>query len=303
MKESIQKLSHIEHILKRPDSYVGPVEVTPETYWLIDKYGKKFEKRDIKYSPALLKIFDEILVNAVDRNSLHPKQVTNINVSIDKDSGRITIENNGPLGGVSIKMHKKEQLWNPELTFGHLLTSTNYDDSKKRVVGGRNGYGAKLTNVYSSEFSIEIKDHENKLSYSQMWRDNMTTCVTPTMKKYNGSKSSVSVSFIPDWKRFGMKQMDNTIFRIFHKRVYDANICTTPNCKVKFQDEPLPKMNLESYAKMYEGVESLASVTADRWSVCIGPSDNNLEQVSFVNGICTNKGGSHVDHVLSLIHI
>ena len=80
MKESIQKLSHIEHILKRPDSYVGPVEVTPETYWLIDKYGKKFEKRDIKYSPALLKIFDEILVNAVDRNSLHPKQVTNIKI-------------------------------------------------------------------------------------------------------------------------------------------------------------------------------------------------------------------------------
>jgi len=301
MKESIQKLSHIEHILKRPDSYVGPVEVTPETYWLIDKYGKKFEKRDIKYSPALLKIFDEILVNAVDRNSLHPKQVTSINVSIDKDSGKITIENNGPLGGVSIKMHKKEQLWNPELTFGHLLTSTNYDDSKKRIVGGRNGYGAKLTNVYSSEFSIEIKDHENKMSYSQIWKDNMTICVPPVMKKYNGSKSSVSVSFIPDWRRFGMKQMDNTIFRIFHKRVYDANICTTPNCKVKFQDEPLPKMNLESYAKMYEGVESLASVTTDRWSVCIGPSDNNLEQVSFVNGICTNKGGSHVDHVTSFL--
>jgi DNA topoisomerase-2 len=297
--ESVQKLTHIEHILKRPDSYVGPVELGTEHYWVLQ--GDAFTKKNLKYSPALLKIFDEILVNAIDRNSLHPKGVTSISVSIDKDQGSVTIENNGPLGGIGVRMHEKEGLWNPELTFGHLLTSTNYDDNQKRVVGGRNGYGAKLTNIYSSEFSVNIKDHEVKQTYTQGWSNNMTTCHQPKIKKHSGATSSVSITFTPDWKRFGMSKMDDSIYQIFQKRVWDANICTTPNCKVKFNGDVLPKTSFEAYAKMHEGVENVCSVVSDRWSVCIGPAENGMEQVSFVNGICTTKGGNHVDHVASLV--
>jgi DNA topoisomerase-2 len=297
--ESVQKLTHIEHILKRPDSYVGPVEQGTEPYWILD--GGKFSKKNLKYSPALLKIFDEILVNAIDRNSLHPKQVSSISVAIDKESGSVTIENNGPLGGISVKMHEKEGLWNPELVFGHLLTSTNYDDSQKRIVGGRNGYGAKLANIYSSDFSIVIKDHETKQTYTQKWSKNMTVCDPPKIKKHSGATSSVAITFTPEWKRFGMSKMDDTIYNIFQKRVWDANICTTQNCKVKFNGDVLPKQNFEAYAKMHEGVQEVASVSGDRWSVCIGPSENGLEQVSFVNGLCTMKGGTHVDHVANHI--
>ena len=297
--ESVQKLTHIEHILKRPDSYVGPVELGTEPYWILD--GSTFTKKNLKYSPALLKIFDEILVNAIDRNSLHPKQVSSISVAIDKESGSVTIENNGPLGGISVKMHEKEGLWNPELVFGHLLTSTNYDDSQKRIVGGRNGYGAKLANIYSTDFSIVIKDHETKQTYTQSWSKNMTVCDPPKIKKHSGATSSVAITFTPEWKRFGMSKMDDTIYSIFQKRVWDANICTTQNCKVKFNGEVLPKQNFEAYAKMHEGVQEVASVTGDRWSVCVGPSENGLEQVSFVNGLCTMKGGTHVDHVANHI--
>jgi DNA topoisomerase-2 len=299
--ESVQKLTHIEHILKRPDSYVGPVDLNVEPYWVLNSNKSQFEKKNLKYSPALLKIFDEILVNAIDRNSMHPKNVTSISVDIDKESGAVSIENNGPLGGIGVRMHEKEGLWNPELTFGHLLTSTNYDDSKKRVVGGRNGYGAKLTNIYSSDFSIVIKDHENKQTYTQKWSKNMTVCEPPKIKKHSGATSSVSITFVPDWRRFGLSKMENAIYKIFQKRVWDANICTTPNCKVKFNGDVLPKQNLDTYAKMHEGVENVTSVNGDRWSVCIGPSENGLEQVSFVNGICTTKGGTHVDHVASLV--
>jgi DNA topoisomerase-2 len=297
--ESVQKLTHIEHVLKRPDSYVGPVELGTEPYWILN--GEKFEKKNLKYSPALLKIFDEILVNAIDRNSLHPKQVNSISVAIDKESGSVTIENNGPLGGISVKMHEKEGLWNPELVFGHLLTSTNYDDTQKRIVGGRNGYGAKLANIYSTEFSIAIKDHETKQTYTQKWSKNMTVCDPPKIKKHSGATSSVSITFTPEWKRFGMSKMDETIYSIFQKRVWDANICTTQNCKVKFNGDILTKQNFEAYAKMHEGVEEVTCVNGDRWSVCIGPSENGMEQVSFVNGLCTNKGGTHVDHAANLI--
>ena len=299
--ESVQKLTHIEHILKRPDSYVGPVDLNVEPYWVLNGDNSQFEKNNLKYSPALLKIFDEILVNAVDRNSMHPKHVTSISVAIDKVSGSVTVENNGPIGGVGVRMHEKEGIWNPELTFGHLLTSTNYDDSKKRVVGGRNGYGAKLTNIYSSSFSIVIKDHETKQTYTQKWSNNMTVCEQPKIKKHAGGTSSVSITFTPDWKRFGMPKMDFAIYKIFQKRVWDANICSTPNCKVKFNGDVLPKQNFDAYAKMHEGVGEVCSFSNDRWSVCIGPSENGLEQVSFVNGICTTRGGTHVDHVASLV--
>ena len=296
--ESVQKLSHIEHVLKRPDSYVGPVDLSAEPYWILN--GKKFEKKNIKYSPALLKIFDEILVNAIDRNSLHPKNVTAISVSLDKETGAVTIENNGPLGGIGIKFNDKENVWNPELVFGHLLTSTNYDDSQKRIVGGRNGYGAKLTNIYSSEFSVVIKDHETKQTYTQKWSKNMSVCEPPKIKKHAGATSSVAVTFTPDWARFRMSKMDNSIYKIFQKRVWDANICTSANCKVKFNGEVLPKQNFEAYAKMH-GFDKVHSATTDRWSVCVGPSEDGMQQVSFVNGICTTKGGTHVDHAASLI--
>ena len=301
MAESIQKLSHVEHILKRPDSYVGPVGRVAEPYWVKD--NDRFQNKITTYSPALLKIFDEILVNAIDRNSLHPKHTTSISVHIDKENGSITIENNGPLGGITVLEHEKEKIWNPELTFGHLLTSTNYDDTQKRVVGGRNGYGAKLTNVYSSHFSIKIKDGENKCIYTQEWKNNMRDCSKPKIKKAASSTNSVSITFIPDWKLFGMTGMDEDIFRIFEKRVYDANVCTTQNCKVKFQGEALPKCPLNVYAKMHarEGVEDVCTWSSENWSVCVVPAEDGFEQVSFVNGICTTKGGTHVDHVSGVL--
>ena len=295
MTETIQKLTHIEHILKRPDSYVGPVEQSKEQYWVLKK--DVFVKKYVQYSPALLKIFDEILVNAIDRNAMFPTLVSTILVDVDKARGSITVSNNGPLGGIAVREHPTEGVWNPELTFGHLLTSTNYDDTQKRIVGGRNGYGAKLANIYSSQFDITVKDGENKLLYTQRWENNMTKCHPPKIKNFKGATSVVSITFTPDWKRFGMKGMTDDVYDIFQKRVWDSNICTSANCKVKFQGEPVPKMSFEKYAKMYTQTPTIASVTTDRWSVCVAPAHDGFEQVSFVNGICTTKGGTHVDHV------
>ena len=47
--------------------------------------------------------------------------------------------------------HKEHKVLVPEMIFGELLTATNYDDSEKRVTGGRNGYGAQLANIYSKK--------------------------------------------------------------------------------------------------------------------------------------------------------
>ena len=300
MKEQVEKISHIDHILKRPDSYVGSTSRSKDAYWVLNKEGTKFDQKTLTYSPALLKIFDEILVNAVDRNSLYPKDVKTINVMADVAMGVVSVENNGPLGGIRVEKHPTENIWNPELTFGHLLTSTNYDDSQERVVGGRNGYGAKLANIYSSLFTVTIHDSENGLKYVQKWEKNMTVCSPAKVTKYSGATSKVCITFIPDWPRFGMTKMDSDFFSIVQKRVWDAMMCTSSNCSVSFQGTKLKKIPLETYAKMYlEDDVSVASAYSDRWQVVVAPSDSGFQQVSFVNGICTTKGGTHVDYVMS----
>ncbi len=68
--------------------------------------------------------------------------------------------NNGE--GIPIEIHKEYNVYVPELIFGHLLTGSNYDDTEKKVVGGRNGFGAKLTNIFSEKFSIEVGDQNSK---------------------------------------------------------------------------------------------------------------------------------------------
>ena len=153
-----ERLSHVEHILKRPDTYVGSLAPESSTHWIRERGG--FVTRALSVSPGLVKIFDEVLVNAIDQYSMHPKKVSKIEVVTGKDF--VFVRNYGV--SIPIKKHETEKgadgkpLWIPELIFGHLLTSSNYNDDEQRVTGGRNGYGAKLANVFSSKFNIKISD-------------------------------------------------------------------------------------------------------------------------------------------------
>ena len=298
-REVVQRLSHREHILVRPDSYVGPTPQQEDVYWV--REGDHFVKKRQTVSPALLKIFDEILVNAIDRNTSHPKEVKRIDVSLS-ETGHLTVVNNGPLGGISVEPHPTEGLWNPELTFGHLLTSTNYDDRQEKIVGGRNGYGAKLANVYSKEFEVRILDGTNKREYHQVWRDNMSQRGEAVISSYRKAANEVSITFLPDWGRFGMKGLTPDFSRLVEKRVWDASFYTT-GCKVSWQGEELPKLDIKTYARMHlpPGAEVVVS-TQERWQVAVAACPNDaFEQVSWVNGVCTYKGGSHVTHVVTQV--
>ena len=74
--------------------------------------------------------------------------------------------NNGR--GIPVEMHKKEQMYVPSMIFGHLLTSSNYDDKQKKVTGGRNGYGAKLCNIFSTHFTVETACSTSKKAFKQV---------------------------------------------------------------------------------------------------------------------------------------
>lgn len=163
IEEVYQKKSQLEHILLRPDTYVGSVEKHTQTLWVYEE--GRMVQRAVTYVPGLYKIFDEILVNAAD-NKQRDSSMTWVKVKIDTEKNVISVFNNGE--AIPVEIHQKEGVYVPEMIFGHLLTSSNYDDSEKKTTGGRNGYGAKLTNIFSVKFIVETADGKRGKRYKQV---------------------------------------------------------------------------------------------------------------------------------------
>ena len=128
IEEVYQKKTQLEHILLRPDAYVGSVERQNDKLWVHD--GSRMVLRSVSFVPALYKIFDEILVNAAD-NKVRDPNMKELRVTVDAAAGSISVWNDGD--GVPVEVHKEEKIYVPELIFGHLLTSSNYDDTQKKA--------------------------------------------------------------------------------------------------------------------------------------------------------------------------
>lgn len=295
--EKYQKYTPLEHILKRPDSYIGSIESHTDECWVLSEDKSCMEKKTLSYVPGLYKIFDEILVNAIDQSSQDPI-VDKISVSIDKENGSISIMNTG--SGIPIEIHSKEKVYIPEMIFGELLTSSNYDDSQKRTVGGRNGYGAKLANIFSKRFELEILDIKNHKKYTQYWEDNMKSKSPPKITKANNAKGYAKFTFYPDLEKFGLTELTPDIVSLFEKRTYDACACTHDKVNVYYNDSKLNFKTFEKYVDLYIGAKKNCARVYDstqRWEVCVAHSPDGFKHVSFVNGICTKDGGSHVESV------
>ena len=304
-----------DHVYELPDMYVGSTSMTQiKTYIYDDKISAMIEK-EIDYVPALYKIFDEIIVNSVDQNirlkaeikkgTKDVKQVKNIRITVDRESGRIEVMNDGD--GIDIEKHSEyENMWIPELIFGELLTSSNYNKNEEKLIGGKFGVGAKATNIFSKEFIIDTIDHRRQLSYSQRFYDNMKS---RDKAKVKPSKKApyTKISFIPDYERFGMKGLTKDMFNLFRKRAFDATATTDASISVYFNDEKIDVKNFEKYADLFLGPKverpRVYESTADeRWEVVATYSQTNqFEQVSFVNGINTLRGGKHVEYITNMI--
>lgn len=156
-------IEELEYILLHPDTYIGSTEKHTQNLWVYE--NEEMVNRSISYVPGLYKIFDEILVNAADNKQRDPS-MDSLKVTIDPEANTVSVYNNGD--GVPVEIHQEEKVYVPELIFGHLLTSSNYDDNVKKTTGGRNGYGAKLTNIFSTEFVIETADGRRLKKYKQV---------------------------------------------------------------------------------------------------------------------------------------
>ncbi|XP_069504951.1 DNA topoisomerase 2-beta isoform X2 [Ambystoma mexicanum] len=299
-----QKKTQLEHILLRPDTYIGSVEPVTQPMWVYDE-EIGMNCRDITFVPGLYKIFDEILVNAAD-NKQRDKNMSCIKISIDPDANIISIWNNGK--GIPVVEHKVEKVYVPALIFGQLLTSSNYDDEEKKVTGGRNGYGAKLCNIFSTKFTVETACKEYKHSFKQIWMNNMMKTTDPKIKFFDGDDYTC-ITFQPDLTKFKMEKLDKDIVALLTRRAYDiAGACK--GVKVILNGRKLPVNGFRSYVDLYVkdkldetgvALKVIHEVVNERWDICLTLSEKGFQQISFVNSIATTKGGRHVDYVVDQI--
>jgi DNA topoisomerase II len=171
-----------------------------------------------------------------------------LKVNINKKNGEISVMNNGK--GIPVQIHKEYNIYVPDLIFGHLLTSSNYNDEEKKVTGGRNGYGAKLANIFSKQFSVETADHKTGKKFKKVWYDNMSKSDPDEITPYK-EDDFTKISFIPDFKKFHMKELDQDILDLFNKRVYDMAGVIGGNVKVYLNDELIKIRNFSNYVDMY----------------------------------------------------
>jgi len=309
LAKQYQRKTDKQHILDNPDTYIGSVEHVDADMWVFDEASGKIVFKNIDYIPGLYKLFDEGIVNARDhavrmaQSSAAGKQlVTHIDTTIS-DDGTITILNDG--NGIDVAKHPEYDIWIPEMIFGHLRTSTNYDKEEKKIVGGKNGFGFKLVLIWSEHGRIETVDHVRGLKYVQEFRKNLDEICPPVITKYPG-KPYTKVTFKPDYRRLLAQGLSADMLALLKKRVYDISAVTDKKLKVNYNGAAVPVKNFAQYIDLYIGekgeTKRIHEEANDRWEYAVALSPlHEFVQVSFVNGICTYKGGKHVEYITGQI--
>lgn len=283
-------MNHVDHILLRPTTYIGSNKPHKLTKWISSESG--MIKSELTFVPSFLKIFDEILVNSIDESKRNPKLDT-IEVVVDKESGLISIKDNG---GIPVEIHKDYDKYLAEVIFGNLMSGSNYDDSEDRVVAGTNGYGSKLTNVFSKQFTVSTCD--GKKSFLQTFSNNMRERTEPVIKK--SKINHTQITYLPDYEKFGMTNLDESHLKLIQKRLIDIAGCN-PIVKFYFNGEEIKLKSFEDYVKLYQNDYFFETNIDKSWSVAVAPSQDGFQQVSFVNSTDTYDGGTHIDYVLNQI--
>lgn len=305
LNETYRLQSDIQHVLSNAGMYIGSVEPVAQLVWLYDDEKMCIEKREISFVSGLYKMFDEVLINCRDhyirvKDSQNP--VTLIDISIS-EQGLISIMNTGE--GIDAAMHPEHNIFIPEMLFGHLRSSTNYNEKEDRIVGGRHGLGVKLVFIWSKSAVIEGVDSKRALRYVQKFGANLSSIDKPLIKACAPSTAPYTkITFMPDYARMGLDGIPKEMIQAFHKRVYDLCV-VTPGVRIRYNGRVIPKRTFANYIACCAGKDAGARKIiheTEHWRVGICKSKTgHFEHMSFVNGIHTSKGGRHVEYVSAAV--
>jgi DNA topoisomerase-2 len=298
MKKTYTKKDPISHILERTDMYCGSKkEREQEEYIAVKNEENEYEmkKELIKFSPAILRIFIEVLSNAIDnveRSKQNKIPCTMIKININKETGETSVWNDGDI--IPIEINESEAMYNHSLIFGNLLTGSNYDDEEERLISGRNGVGCKCTNIFSKKFTVRGVDPVNKKILEQTWVNNMRETTGAEVKTTKEKQGYTQVTYYPDFSQFNISGYTEDIINLYTKYIIDASMLS--KVKIYLNNELLKVKNLENYGELYNrnaSKENLMIKTEDSEVLITASKEHQV--ISFVNGVYTKLGGVHCD--------
>lgn len=304
-----KRLTQDQQILHRPDTTIGAVTPVETNDRVFDATTNKFVTKTMVISDAVINIFLEVLHNSADnKERSEAKGVPFSGIVVAMDNERVNIRNDGE--AIPVVVHPQWKAWIPATLFGDYNTSSNYDDDEDRKTLGRNGFGVKLVNTFSTEFYIDIVDPKTGLRYQQMWKNNKTETTEPSITKIDTQTSMVSVTWKLDFKRFGLTTYTQDYLQMFERHCVDVaysmkTVVTFNNRTYDFRrpNNPSPgqQLNLsEEQNKKYlshfvpdDGDSNTLMIHGDNYELIFVDMPNNARTVSFVNGKCM-QGGAHI---------
>jgi len=293
---SFEWLSGREAVLLRPDAYVGAVDAVEEEAHVIGADGNACTLT-YALSPVLLKIFDEVIVNAID-STTRDALVSRIACSFDMESGVIVVENDG--SGIPIEEFKNTGRMIPSVVFSELHAGSNFKDEETRLTGGRNGVGVSCTNVWSVLFEVSVAD--GKRHFFQRFRDNLSVQEEAVVSERRTRGGFVKVSFLPDYARLMLNLQESApvVAQLLRMRCLEAGVCVRSGVQIFFQGEQLPTKPA-NFLKCLAGAEAagceeFGQAEGAGCTVWFALRKQGPDFYGFVNGVRCD-GGTLTTHV------
>ncbi len=336
----------IQHIYDVPDMYIGSIDAEERYDYLLEMTvdsktnevsSKKLVYKKITLSRGIERIFLEIISNAGDNADASRRfNIKPGSIDVSMVDGWITVRNGG--APIPIEKHPKfPEKWAPDVIFGMLRSSTNYDPNVIRMGCGRNGLGSKICSIFSKAFQVKIGDSKNKREYTGVWQNNMKEGPHSVVEEKYKGESYVQVSWLLDFKRFGINEYPPEAIGLFARYVADFSFtCKVP---VSFNGVKMNYSNIRDYASLlYDEEKCKTAIVHYEWAGYnkenpngispFGPKKQNVEKaiadaekaehipivemlildtpdeakpVSYVNGLMTIDGGVHLNQAFSEI--
>lgn len=270
------------HCLKRPSMYIGSTTYEEHARFVFGKWTK------ISYVPGLVKIIDEIIDNSVDEAIRTNFEFANA-ISVDIKDNIVTVTDNGRgIPQHMITTPEGEQVPQPVVAWTRTKAGSNFDDTN-RVTQGLNGVGSSLTNFFSAWFMGVTCDGTTEMTVRcTNGAENIQWSTKP------GSVKGTKVTFCPEFAHFDGMVMSDTILDVIKDRLMSLSV-VFPKIAFKFNGKKVSG-KFKTYAEMY-GEETIIT-EGDNYSLALATSPDGFRHMTFVNGLNTKVGGTHIDYVV-----
>ena len=277
------------HVLNRTGMYMGsPVEGSYVESMVVDG---KFEQIQISYIPAVVKMINEIIDNAVDISAY--SKIKKVFVRMDKNSCQVTDFGSGiPIE--YIKDLDGSNVLNPYAMFSKAKAGSNFnEDELDAATKGTNGVGAFCTNVLSTKFNVSTCDGHH--TYKGVWSNNAQDYTEELLEPI--STTGTSISFIPDFNRFNCTEISESVISIIRQRLINLSVVHS-DIEFRFNTE-LIKYSREDFINMLG--ENGNVYYEDKYAIAVFPNDtDDFKSFSVLNGL-NLKGGTHIEYLLKYI--